>query len=158
VRVRTGGRCDPPPPESFSEPVANLGRAALDVVAELERDAADRVAVDFYRENGLRILPLGESNPLFGILFGVGMREAISQVAPDLVVVGVANQRGLVALLPRANDAAPAVQPHALPFGGTSHRGTLCSVQPFIAPTMPYASFPPQDAVRGSCQLRGAHV
>jgi hypothetical protein len=51
--------------------------------------------------------------------------EAISQSPPDLVVVGMTNQRGLIALSPRSKYAAPAVEPHALILGGAHHSSLL---------------------------------
>ena len=79
----------------------------------------------FYCEVRLRVLLLSESDPLFRVRMGVGVREAIPQATPDLVIVGVTNQRGLIALPPRSKYAAPAVEPHALILGGARHRGLL---------------------------------
>src|SRR5215211_4098185 len=68
----------------------------------------------FYCEVRLRVLTLNDCDPLLGIRVGVGVREAISQSPPDLEVVGMTNQRGLITLPPRSKHAATAVEPHAL--------------------------------------------
>src|SRR3712207_4175592 len=70
--------------------------------------------MNFYCEVRLRVLTLNEGDPLLSIRVGVGVWEAISQSPPDLVVVGMTNQRGLIVLPPRSKHAGTAVEPHAL--------------------------------------------
>jgi hypothetical protein len=103
-----GSGGDPFPPEGFSKPVADLRRTALDIAPYFEPDAAGGFATDFYCEVRLRGLTLDEGDPLLGIRVGVGVWEAISQSPPDLVVVGMTNQRGLITLSPRSKHAATA--------------------------------------------------
>jgi hypothetical protein len=79
----------------------------------------------FSCEVRLRVLLLSESDSPFRVCMGVGMREAIPQAAQDLVIVGVTNQRGLIALAPRSKHAATAVEPHALILGGARHSSLL---------------------------------
>jgi hypothetical protein len=100
-------------PEGFSEPVTDLRRTALDIAPYYEPDAAGGFATDFYCEVRLRSLTLNDCDPLLSIRVGVGVWEAISQSPPNLVVVGMTNQRGLIAPPPRSKDTATAVEPHA---------------------------------------------
>ena len=81
-----GGGGDPSPPEGFSEPVTDLSRTTLDVAPQLEPDPAGGLAMHFYCEVRLRVLTLNDGDPLLGIRLGVGVREAIPQSPPDLVV------------------------------------------------------------------------
>jgi hypothetical protein len=60
---------------------------------------------DAHCELRLWILLLGESDPMLGIRLSVGVREAIPQAAPDLVVISVANQRRRITLAPRSKYA-----------------------------------------------------
>jgi hypothetical protein len=83
------------------------------------------LAMYFYCELRLGILLLGESDPLLGIRLSIGVREAIPQATPDLVVISVVNQRRRITLAPRSKYyAAPAVKPHVLKSSGAPiHRG-----------------------------------
>src|SRR5215212_9946457 len=90
----------------------------------------------FYCEVRLRVLTFNDGDPLLGIRVGVGVREAISQSPPDLVVVGMTNQRGLIALPPRPEHAATAVKPHAL----------ISAVPVIVICSAPYRLSPLHDA------------
>ena len=140
-----GGGGDPSPPEGFSEPVTDLSRTTLDVAPQLEPDPAGGLAMHFYCEVRLRVLKLNEGDPLFGIRVGVGVGEEIPQAAPDLVVVGVTNQRMLIAHPPRSKHAATAVEPHALVLSG--------AVMGFHRFMVTDGSFPLQGAVGSRGQV-----
>jgi hypothetical protein len=103
----------------------------------------------FYCELRLWLLLLGESDPLLGIRLGVGVREAIPQAAPDLVVISVASQRRRVTLAPRSKYAAPAVKPHALKSSGAPVIGDAQHQVSVHDSMMPDDSFQLQDAVVG---------
>jgi hypothetical protein len=73
----------------------------------------------------LRVLLLSEIDPPFRIRKGVGVWEAISQSPPDLAIVSVANQRGLIAIAPRSKHAVTAVESHALILDGARYSSNL---------------------------------
>jgi len=104
-------------PELFTQPVANLGRSAKDVVFEYHANAADCCSLDFNRETRQRICRAGDSDPPLGVFMCVGVWKSVSQIPPDLSVIGVVDERLLVTSPPRANGALGQFDLHNTRYG-----------------------------------------
>src|SRR5438309_7579729 len=116
---RFGG--DAAAPVGFAEPVTDLRRAVEDVVAELDADAADGLAVHRDGEVRHRRLRARAGDPRVGVGGRVRMGQP-RKVAPHATVVRVADERGLVAHAPRPQGAPRQFEFHGPAFSHGSGR------------------------------------
>src|SRR5262245_5792009 len=100
------------PPERLAQPVPDLRRNALDIMLQHIADATDRLAADRDREERLRDHLARRADEAATVAMAVRKRKAITQVDPDIAVVGVAHQRLEIGGTPGA---------HVAPFKGENH-------------------------------------
>jgi hypothetical protein len=113
---------DPPSPEPSPQPEADLRRPVVHVVAEDEADAAGGLAVHLDRPMRGRHLPRHPGEPSLGIRRRIRVGEPVAEIAPDLAVVRVADQRRGVAGLPRPEGGERQGQDHGIQSRGAAPR------------------------------------
>jgi hypothetical protein len=111
------GRREAAPPERLAEPVTDLGRIALDVRLEEEAHAAHGLAGHLDRELGLRRRGRHPRDPRLRVGQGIRVREAVAHVEPNLAVVRMPGERGLVAHAPASDATIGKIELHHERYG-----------------------------------------
>jgi hypothetical protein len=91
---------NPVAPKSLAEPVPRLSRVPVYIVLDIESDAANGQAIYRYGEVGFGLFVGDVLKPGCRIVQGVRVRETVSELQPDLSVVGMMRETRSVAGAP----------------------------------------------------------